>query len=46
MKDDVGKPFQVLEFLIRDWMNPYEFPYGQVGGKKYLDNKLKVSSKL
>lgn len=42
MKDDAGKPFQVLEFLLRDWMNPYEYPYGEVGGELYLANKLKV----
>lgn len=42
MKDDAGKPFQVLEFLLRDWMNPYEYPYGELGGELYLANKLKV----
>ncbi|KOB65760.1 Uncharacterized protein OBRU01_22279, partial [Operophtera brumata] len=42
MKNQTGKTFQVLEFLIRDWQNTYEYPYGHVGGDSYLENKLKT----
>ena len=31
-------------FLVRDWSFPYEFPYGQEGGMKFLEKRLKVSS--
>lgn len=30
-------------FLVRDWSFPYEFPYGQEGGMKFLEKRLKVS---
>lgn len=30
-------------FLVRDWSFPYEFPYGQEGGIKFLEKRLKVS---
>ncbi|KOB78001.1 Guanylate-binding protein [Operophtera brumata] len=42
MKDQTGKAFQVLEFLVRDWMSPWEYNYGHDGGDLYLANKLKV----
>lgn len=32
-----------LIFLVRDWSFPYEFPYGQEGGMKFLEKRLKVS---
>lgn len=35
--------FQSLIFLVRDWSFPYEFPYGQEGGIKFLEKRLKVS---
>lgn len=35
-----GKPFQELLFLMRDWVNPYEFAYGLEGGKKYIEGIL------
>lgn len=34
------KPFQRLEFLIRDWCYPYEYPYGD--GSDFLEKRLKV----
>lgn len=37
-----GKPFQKLQFLIRDWSFPYDHPYGAEGGRKLLENRLKV----
>lgn len=37
-----SKPFQNFMFLIRDWSNPEEFEFGIEGGRKYLDEVLKV----
>lgn len=34
--------FQSMIFLVRDWSFPYEFPYGQEGGMKFLEKRLKV----
>ncbi|KAG7297694.1 hypothetical protein JYU34_018412 [Plutella xylostella] len=39
-----GKPFQKLQFLIRDWSYPYEYPYGADGGEKLLKKRLEVHS--
>lgn len=36
------KPFQSFMFLMRDWNNPDEFPFGLEGGQKYLDDLLVV----
>lgn len=33
---------QSMIFLVRDWSFPYEFPYGQEGGIKFLEKRLKV----
>lgn len=35
-----GKPFQKLLFLVRDWSNAFEKPYGAFGGGRYLDEFL------
>ncbi|XP_060071840.1 atlastin-2-like [Ylistrum balloti] len=43
--DNVSKPFQCLEFLVRDWSFPYEAPYGAVGGRKILERRLQVSDR-
>ncbi|KAJ0182294.1 hypothetical protein K1T71_001663 [Dendrolimus kikuchii] len=41
-QDDNDTPFQVLQFLVRDWMSPYEHPYGVAGGNVLLDKRLEV----
>ena len=33
-------PFQNLVFLVRDWENHQEFPFGSEGGKKFIKRKL------
>lgn len=38
------KPFQSFMFLIRDWNNPDEFPFGMQGGQKYLEDLLVVKA--
>eukprot|EP00116_Pleurobrachia_bachei_P006169 sb/3466431/ len=42
-ESDEYKPFQRLEFLIRDWAFEYEYDLGAEGGKKYLEKTLAVS---
>lgn len=34
------QPFQKLLFLIRDWCNARDYPYGACGGGRYLDKFL------
>ncbi|XP_014480380.1 PREDICTED: atlastin isoform X2 [Dinoponera quadriceps] len=36
-------PFQRLQFLIRDWVYPYEAEYGADGGKMLLNKRLQIS---
>nr|XP_039260680.1 uveal autoantigen with coiled-coil domains and ankyrin repeats protein-like isoform X3 [Styela clava] len=46
-RDEIDKQrttFQKFTFLIRDWVNDDEFPYGN-GGDKYLNKILKAKSK-
>ncbi|XP_077494612.1 atlastin-1-like isoform X2 [Amblyomma americanum] len=42
-KDVTGAPFQKLLFLVRDWSYPYEFEYGEKGGKQLLTKALQTS---
>ncbi|XP_013190963.1 atlastin [Amyelois transitella] len=37
-----GKPFQKLQFLVRDWSYDYEYPYGAEGGQQLLSKRLEV----
>ncbi|MEE6492339.1 hypothetical protein FKM82_016551 [Ascaphus truei] len=43
MEETFLKPFQSLNFLVRDWSFPYEFSYGADGGTQFLEKRLKVS---
>ena len=43
LEDTGNKPFQKLQFLVRDWSFPYEAGYGDEGGAQILDKRLKVS---
>ena len=39
------KPFQTLQFLVRDWCYPYEAEFGSEGGWKILERRLQISDK-
>lgn len=41
-ENSYGKPFQQVMFLIRDWANNNEYKYGEIGGTRYVDEKLKI----
>lgn len=41
-----NKPFQKLQFLIRDWSYPKTYTYGADGGFNYLQNCLKITDNL
>ncbi|XP_011177697.1 atlastin [Zeugodacus cucurbitae] len=45
MEDTGKKPFQKLQFLIRDWPNEFETPYGAIGGKLLLETILNSKEK-
>lgn len=34
------KPFQRLQFIVRDWSYPYEAEYGSIGGQKILQQRM------
>ena len=38
-----SKPFNKLLLLVRDWSFAYDYAYGEVGGEKLLESKLKVT---
>ena len=42
MTDNGSKPFQKLQFLVRDWSYPYQFEYGTTGGDNLLKKRLQV----
>jgi atlastin len=42
LEDCGDKPFQKLQFLVRDWSYPYEAGYGAEGGKQILKKRLQV----
>nr|CAB3224320.1 atlastin-2 [Phallusia mammillata] len=45
MEEFLEKPFQSLQFLVRDWSFPYEFPYGKDGGESLLNKRLEMTEK-
>uniref|UniRef100_A0A182YAR7 Uncharacterized protein n=1 Tax=Anopheles stephensi TaxID=30069 RepID=A0A182YAR7_ANOST len=45
LADSGKKPFQRLQFLVRDWSFPYEAEYGALGGQLILQRRLEVSDK-
>lgn len=40
----VGKPFQHLMFLIRDWSSPDDYKFGFEGGAEYLKEVLTIKN--
>ncbi|XP_055530377.1 atlastin [Wyeomyia smithii] len=45
LADSGKKPFQRLQFLVRDWSFPYEAEYGALGGDVVLKRRLEVQDK-
>ncbi|XP_058467288.1 atlastin [Malaya genurostris] len=45
LADSGKKPFQRLQFLVRDWSFPYEAEYGALGGDLILKRRLEVQDK-
>ncbi|XKL68706.1 hypothetical protein PGB90_006475 [Kerria lacca] len=45
LEDTGNKPFQKLQFVVRDWSFPYEVEYGEEGGEKILERRLRISDK-
>ncbi|XP_050427131.1 atlastin-like isoform X2 [Adelges cooleyi] len=43
LEDTGRKPFQKLQFLVRDWSFPYDVKYGAEGGQLLLKRRLEVS---
>ncbi|EZA62001.1 hypothetical protein DMN91_003442 [Ooceraea biroi] len=45
LENSDSTPFQRLQFLVRDWVYPYEADYGADGGKQLLDKRLEISDR-
>jgi len=45
LEDSGQVPFQKLQYLVRDWQFPYEYPYGAEGGNQVLQKQIKVEEK-
>ncbi len=45
LEESGEKPFQKLQFLVRDWRYPFETAYGASGGDKIVAERLQVSDK-
>merc|ERR1711997_197624 len=45
LEDSGQVPFQKLQYLVRDWQFPYEYPYGAEGGAAVLGKQIQVEEK-
>jgi len=45
LEDSGQVPFQKLQYLVRDWQFPYEYPYGADGGEAVLGKQIQVEEK-
>uniref|UniRef100_A0A1A9VZP4 GB1/RHD3-type G domain-containing protein n=1 Tax=Glossina brevipalpis TaxID=37001 RepID=A0A1A9VZP4_9MUSC len=45
LADTGAKPFQRLQFLVRDWSFPYVAEYGALGGDLILKRRLEISDR-
>lgn len=45
-KDEQDSPFQELYIVIRDWLAPYERPFGVQGGESLLEENLTVRNDI
>lgn len=45
LEDAEQKPFQKLQYLVRDWQFPYEYDYGAGGGAEVLRKQLAVEAR-
>jgi len=45
--DETGEtPFQKLQFLVRDWIDPDNYPFGSDGGEQLIKKLLRVNNRL
>jgi len=45
LEDSGQVPFQKLQYLVRDWQFPYEYPYGSEGGNEVLQKQIQVEER-